>query len=164
MPTTQTDLYRALKSDDFKGAFHVDGVAVDGLLYPRFQATTYTDGRGIEQTSQADVQFQDNPRTGKSEVQPGGGTSLFDVEGWFGYAHWRYFGIPNGTEFSEALQLKRSKRRRENRAKMTGYHCQIEPKNPMTADALKGALDTFARNAVVRSIELSKTGQMTEQS
>jgi len=163
MPTTPTDLFRALRSDDFKGAFHVGGEPAPGLLHPRFEDTTYVDRNGNPARSEADVDFKDNEKTGESEVQPGGGTSLFDVEGWFGYADWRYFQIPNGTEYSAALHLNKSKRRRQNRAKMTGYHYQIEPKNPMTRDALKGALDTFARNAIVRSIELAKARPMTEQ-
>lgn len=157
MATTESNLFRALKGDDFAGAFQVDGIAADGLLYPRFVATTYTTHDNQEKTSQADVFFQDNPDTGASEVHPGGGTSLFDVEGWFGFAEWRYFQIPRGTEFSDGLLLRKSKSRRKNKAKtLSGLHYQIEPKNPMTADALKGALDTFARNAVVRSIQLSK--------
>lgn len=157
MATTDSDLFRALKGDDFAGEFQLDGIAADGLLYPRFVATTYTNNAGKQMTSQADVNFVKNPDTGVLEVQPGGGTSLFDVEGWFGFAAWRYFEIPGGTEFSDGLSLHKSKSRRKNKAKtLSGFHYQIEPKNPMTAGALKGALDTFARNAVVRSIELNK--------
>lgn len=157
MATTKSDLFRALNGSDFAGEFQVDGIAADGLLYPRFVATTYTNNNGEERTSQADVDFQENPDTGALEVQPGGGTSLFDVAGWFGFAAWKYFQIPLGTEYSDGLYLRKSKNRRKNKAKtLSGFHYQIEPKNPMTAGALKGALDTFARNAVVRSIQLSQ--------
>lgn len=157
MATTGTDLFRAIGNADFKGAFHVDGVAVDGLLYPRFKDTPYVDHQGVRKTSKADVFLEKNAETGELEVQPGRGTSLHDVEGWFGHAHWRYFQIPEGTEYSEALHLHKSKKQQRNNRNMQGWHYQIEPKNPMTADALKGALDNFARNAIVRSIELSQS-------
>lgn len=157
MPKIDKDLFRALKNDEFPGAFHVDGIAVAGLLYPRFEAKIYVDGGGNQKESRADVEIRKNPETDEFEVQTKGGTSLFDAAGMFGIAEWKYFQIPDGTEYPEGLIIKKSKKLRSNRTKtMSAYHYQIEPKNPMTVDALKGALDTFARNAVVRSIELKK--------
>lgn len=82
---------------------------------------------------------------------------MFDVEGWFGYTNWRYFNVPNNTEYPESLFIRKGKSIRTNKAgNRTDRHYQIEPKNPMTLDAYKGALDNFARNAVVRQVELSR--------
>lgn len=82
---------------------------------------------------------------------------MFDVEGWFGYSNWRYFLVPNGTEYPESLFIKKGKSVRTNRAgNLKGRHYQIEPKNPMTVGTFKGALDNFARNAVVKQVELSR--------
>lgn len=151
MPQTTTDLYRAIINGSMDGPFVVDGEPVAGLLYPRFEESTYVDGGGIERTSPADVQIA------SGEVQPGGGTSMFDVEGWFGHTNWRYFRVPSGTEYSPGLFISKGKSKRTNKAgNLTGRHFQIEPKNPMTVDALKGALDTFARNAVARQVALAK--------
>lgn len=158
MPTTNANLFRALKKDEYPGEFHVDEKPVDGLLYPRFESTTYTDRDGVEQVSQADVDIQRNSKTQELEVQKGGGTSLFDVAGWFGNTYWKYFQIPDGTEYPEGLFIKKGRSKRTNKTKtLSGYHYQIEPKIPMRVDTFKGYLDLFARNAVVRSIELAKS-------
>lgn len=133
------------------GPFVVDDEPVAGLLYPRFEESSYIDGSGIERTSPADVKIE------SGKVQKGGGTSMFDVEGWFGYSNWRYFHIPIGTEYPDSLFIRKGKSKRANRSgKLNGHHYQIEPKNPMTTDAYKGALDTFARNAVARQVESAK--------
>jgi hypothetical protein len=158
MPTTQVDLFRALKNDDSPSEFHLDGEPVKGLLYPRFQATTYTDNEGHTRTSNADVDIVRNEETDELEVQTGGGTSLHDVSGWFGYSDWKYFQIHSGTEYPEGLVITKDKKKKKNRAKtVSGTHYQIEPKIPMRADTLKGYLDLFARNAVVRSIQLANS-------
>ena len=158
MPTTDKNLFRSLKAGDFPGAFYVDGKAVKGLLYPRFAATQYTDLNGAVRTSQVDVEIKTNA-DGNPEVQTGGGTSLFDVAGWFSGAEWSEFAIPDGTEYPDNLVITAGKKKKSNRAKtVSGVHHQIEPKNPMTVDAFKGSLDTFARNAVVRSVALGHGG------
>jgi hypothetical protein len=47
MPKTDTDLYRAIRNGTFeKDLFVADDEPVTGLLYPRFEATTYVDGLG----------------------------------------------------------------------------------------------------------------------
>lgn len=156
MAATDVNLFRALKNSDSPGEFHTDGVARDGLLYPRFKATQYTDINGIEQTSVADVSFQHNPASNQDEVQPKGGTSLHNASGWFGHGDYKYFEIPTGTDYPAGLLLHKGKRAKFNKAKtVKAIHYQIEPRNPMTEAAFKGALDTFARNAVVRSVKLA---------
>ncbi len=125
------------------------------LLYPRFEASTYVDGAGIEQVSKADVAVIKMPAG--DEVEIGGGTSMFNVDGWFGFAHWKYFHVPLGTEYGSNLVIKRGKSRRTNRTgNREGYHYQIEPKIRMTVDSFKGALDIFARAAIAKQVELAK--------
>jgi hypothetical protein len=152
MPTTGCDLYRAVLNGTFKNDVLVkDDQPVTGLLYPRFEATTYIDRLGIEQTSPADVTVLGD------DVDKGGGTSMFDVEGWFGFANWAYFHLPEGTDYPGCLFIRRGKSVRTNKSgKLKGRHYQIEPKNRMTIIAYKGALDTFARNAVVKKRDLAK--------
>ncbi|KQQ97212.1 hypothetical protein [Massilia sp. Leaf139] len=157
MPTTKTDLFRAMKTGQSDGEFHIEGVARDGLLYPRFEATEYYDADKVKRVSQADIDIKRNDVSGELEVQTKGGTSLHDKSGWFGHDDWRYFQIPNGTDYPEGIVLHKGKGAKQNRARtVRATHYQIEPKIPMTVDAFKGALDTFARAAVVRSIALAK--------
>lgn len=153
MPTTSTSLYRAIKNGTFKDDKFVqeDGEPVPGLLYPRFEATTYIDGYGKEQVSQADVTVL--PKSTGDEVDKGGGTSMFDVDGWFGFGYWKCFHVPEGTEYPDNLVIKRGKSKRTNKSgNRQGYHYQIEPRTRMTVVAYKGALDNFARNAIVKQV------------
>jgi hypothetical protein len=88
---------------------------------------------------------------------------MFDVDGWFGFSHWKYFQVPKGTEYPDNLVIKRGRSRRTNKSgNRSGYHYQIEPKNRMTVMAYKGALDNFARSAVARSVELAKASDRSE--
>lgn len=156
MPTTETDLYRAIIDGTFAGDLVVDGEPVAGVLHPRFEETTYFDRNNIERTSRADVTVL--PRATGDLVDTGGGTSLHDVEGWFGHSGWRYFQIPGGTEYPANLHIRKGKRPTSNRSgKLTGTHYQIEPLNRMTVSAYKGALDNLARNAVVRQVALARS-------
>lgn len=133
------------------GPFVVEGEPVVGLLYPRFEDSSYIDASGIERTSAADVKIE------SGKVQGGGGTSMFDVEGWFGHTNWRYFHVPVGTCYPDSLLIRKGRSNRMNRSgSLSGRHYQIEPRNPMTVDAYKGALDTFARNAVAKQVESVK--------
>jgi hypothetical protein len=109
-----------------------------------------------EQVSSADVAVHPLP-TG-DEVEAGGGTSLFNVDGWFGFGYWKYFEIPGGTDYDVGLTIRKGRSKRTNKSgNRTGHHYQIEPKNRMTVVAYEGALDNFARAAIARSVELSKT-------
>jgi len=157
MHYTDTDLYRGIKNGTFHDdVFVVDEAAVPGLLYPRFKATSYIDRSGQEQVSPPDVTVVSAP--GGDQVEAGGGTSMFTVDGWFGFSEWKYFHVPEGTEYPASLLfIKKGKSKRKNKAgDRTGYHYQIEPRNRMTVEAYKGALDNFARNAVVKQIALAK--------
>lgn len=156
MPLTDAPLYRAIKNGSFKDdKFVHDGQPEPGLLYPRFEDSTYIDGNGVEQDSFADVTVHPLP-TG-DEVESGGGTSMFDVDGWFGFGHWKYFYVPKETEYPGNLVIKRGKKKRQNKSgSREGFHYQIEPRARMTVEAYKGALDNFARNAIVKQIKLVK--------
>lgn len=154
MPKTETNLYRAIIDGSIEGDLINDGRPVQGLLYPRFEETSYIDAIGRERTSPADVVTHKTPDG--DEVDEGGGTSMHDARGWFGNAGWRYFSVPEGTEYPPNLVLKRGKRERWNRTRtVRGRHYQIEPLNRMSIDAYKGALDNLARSAVVRQVELA---------
>jgi hypothetical protein len=157
MPKIATDLYRAIKEGSFDMPFIVDGEAVDGLLHPRFHDTSYINAEGEEKTSSADVTLYNEAVTKAEMVKTGGGTSMFDVSGWFGLDSWEYFHVPKDTEYSEGLSIIKGKNNRRNRDKtLRGRHYQIEPKNPMTVDAYKGALNNFARAAVAKQVENAK--------
>ena len=157
MPKIETDLYRAIKEASFDTPFIVDGEAIDGLLYPRFHDTSYITASGEERTSSADVTLYNDAVTKAEMVKTGGGTSMFDVSGWFGPDSWEYFHVPKDTEYSEGLNIKRGRSKRKNRDKtLSGRHYQIEPKNPMTVDAYKGALNHFARAAIAKQVQNAK--------
>ena len=156
MPATDAHLYRAIINGTFENDELVkEGRPVVGVLYPRFESTRYVDRQGIERVSGPDVTVQKAP--GGDEVDAGGGTSMFTVPGWFGFVGWSYFHVPVGTPYPDCLFIKRGKSLRTNRSgTLKSPHYQIEPKNRMTVEAYKGALDTFARCAVVEQIKLAK--------
>jgi hypothetical protein len=156
MPDTRIDLYRAVHKDSIKAPFVVKDEPKEGLLYPRWQDTSYI-ARGVEMTSRADVSYARNPRTGETEVQTGGGTSMHDAPGMLGTGFFGYFQVPKGTEYPESLIITGGGPKKWNRAgTVQAAHYQIELKAPMTMDAFKGALDNFARNAVARSVALAR--------
>lgn len=157
MPETNTSLYRAVPEGTMDGPFVVDDKPVEGLLYPRFYTTTYEDADGKERTSQADLTTYTDDKSGAEMVKDDGGTSMHDAEGWFGNDTWRYFHIPEKTKYPDSLNIKRGKKKKKNRTgTVSGRHYQIEPKHPMTVLSYKGALDNFARNAVVQQVALAK--------
>jgi hypothetical protein len=125
----------------------------DGVLYPRWESTQYYSKKFARMvTSKADVTIElgkDEP-----EVLPDGGTSLHDVPGWF---HNHDFWIPEGTEYSDELVIKKDEKEKTSPAKATlkGYHYQIECKSRMTMTTMKGYLDNMARAAIVRQCDLA---------
>ena len=139
MVKTTTDLYRAVFDGTLDGPLVTDGEPRVGLLDPRWTVDVVVTVGGAEPM-----------------VEPDGGTSLHNVDGWFGFAHCRYFRITVDTPIPDSLKVKKGKSKRTNKSgSRTGFHYQIEPLNRMTVDALKGALDNFARSAIVRQVELA---------
>lgn len=153
MGKTETNLYRAIIDGTFEGDLIVDGKPVQGVLYPRFEETMYVDQSGVEKTSPRDLTV--HPMASGAEVDPDGGTSMHDARGFFGFKNWRYFAVPEGTEYGECLFIRKSRRIRRNRQGLEAGHYQIEPRTRMTLEAYKGALDNLARAAVVRQVALA---------
>lgn len=156
MPTTDTDLYRAVHKDNISTPFVVKGTPKEGVLEPRWIDSTYISG-GVERTSRADVKYKVNKTTGVREVQTGGGTSMHDAEGMLGFGFFKYFFVPNGTEFPDSLVVTGGGEKTWNKSHtVKAAHYQIEVRVPMTPAAFKGALDNFARNAVARQVAIAK--------
>jgi hypothetical protein len=89
-------------------------------------------------------------------VRNDGGTSLFDKSHVLpgGAQHWHSFKVPQDTVIPDSLVVRFTG---HNRA-FGADHYQIESKaGTMSLDAMKGALDNLARNAIVRLIELGET-------
>ncbi len=159
MAKTPCHLYRALNKDDFPNAFaDTDDAIPDGFLYPRWQPKNYTvrfkrNGAWVEQqkVAPADVRYRND-----GKVKTGGGTSLFDCDGWFGFANWHYFRIPEGTTIPPNLHLEGPGDEQTNGSgTRTGHHYQIEVKVPMMPSAMRGLLDNFLRAAIARNVELA---------
>jgi Tse2-like ADP-ribosyltransferase toxin len=154
MATTDTDLYRSVMGNDFK-SIKVGIYPGDGVLDPRWQATTYFSKKlNRNVTSNADVSVVMGGANGP-EVETGGGTSLHDVPGWFPT---REFWIPNGTEYSDEISIRKDGKQKSSPSnpQLKGYHYQLEPRTRMTVAAFKGALDNMARAAVVQQCKLAK--------
>ena len=115
------------------------------MLYPAFE-TTWVQGR--EKVADVTVNPGDD---GEPAVETGGGTSLFDARVFKG-KNWLYFEIPPGTDIPDSLNLNGP----EYRSGYKANHYLIEPLNRMRVDAYKGALDNFARNAIVRACALAR--------
>lgn len=159
MTQISKNLYRAIIDGTF---IAVDPTAdpdseapVEGVLYPRTEASTHFDRFGREWTRRAEMtvfSMQDD-----AMVDIDGGTVLFDVAGWFGYAGWRYFELPEGTVLPESLKIERSRHITSNLpGSLQGRRHVIVPLTRMSLEAFKAALDHLARNAVVRQIELAR--------
>lgn len=152
MATTTTDLFRSLMGDSFKKV--KEGVYPgDGILDPRWTDTQrFVKKTGKWKTDFADVTFVvgvDGP-----EVTTGGGTSLHDVSGWF---LGREFRIPQGTEYSDEIHIRKDTKRKSSLATgVAGYHYQLEPRTRMTMLTFQGYLNNMARAAVARQVELAK--------
>ena len=158
MAETGTQLYRAVQNSAFE-AFTLGEYPGDGVLYPRFVSSPYTDRNGQTRTSRRDVKYDHD-----GNVIPGGGTSMHDCEGWFGFANWRYFWIPLGTEIPASLKITGGGEATTNASgRVTGRHYQIEPLAPMTVSALKGALDNLVRNGIVKQVKKADTKEKAEE-
>ncbi|CAD6562118.1 hypothetical protein LMG28727_07656 [Paraburkholderia kirstenboschensis] len=150
MPTTGTNLFRGIQKDQYSDFFtEGEQEPKDGLLYPTFQKSYYVDGKGKKQERPADMVIKDG------KVQTGRGVSMFDTEGVLGYGRWKYFWVPEGTEYDENLLLDGPGPKKAIRqGGVAGCHYQFEPKIPLTVASYKGMLDNLARAAVVRQVKL----------
>jgi hypothetical protein len=147
---TTLNLFRSIhkKTAGFEEGPIVDDKAVTGVLYPDFEERDLGKGK----VRAADVATFKG-EGGVTMVRTGGGTSLFDkayaLPG--GAKTWYSFKIPKDTVIPDSLKVRFT----GSNAKFGADHYQIEVKSgTMSVDAMKGALDNLARNAVVRLVEL----------
>lgn len=147
---TTLDLYRSIHktTPGYDDGPIVDGAAVSGVLYPDFEPRKISKTR----TRPADLTTFDG-EGGVKMVRNDGGTSLFDKAHVLpgGVDNWHSFKLPTETVIPSSLKIR-----------FTGHnktfdadHWQIESvAGTMAMDAMKGALDNLARNAIVRLIAL----------
>ena len=147
---TTLNLYRSIHktTPGYDAGPIVDGLAVTGVLYPDFEARRISKTR----VRAADLSTFDG-EAGVKMVRNDGGTSLFDKPNVLpgGVDNWHSFKLPTDTVIPPSLKMR-----------LTGYnktfdadHYQIESvAGTMAMDAMKGALDNLARNAIVRLIAL----------
>lgn len=147
MSTTDLDLYRSIRIEQFPDGVFDGKDPAPGVLYPDF----YEKDLGNGNVRPADVEIR--KENGVEYVLAGGGTSLFDRPGVFTKEGWLSFEIPNGTIIPDSLIVKNDGWRKRFKA----THYQIESRaGRMTKQAMEGALDNFARNAIVRAVELGR--------
>ncbi len=152
MATTSVNLFRAVRGSPYKYGTVVDGEPVSGVLFPDFYARQIGDD-----WREPDVDLVKDDKGGEW-VKAGGGTSLFDKRGVFASKAWKYFDIPEGTDIPDSLVVRKTGWNK----KFTANHWQIEVRTGMiTKTAMQGDLETLARNAVARSVELAKGGKAT---
>ncbi len=152
MPNTDVDLYRSVRIEQFPDGVFDGKDPAPGILHPDF----YPKDLGGGNTRPADVEVEVDG--GVEYVLAGGGTSLFDRPGVFTKEGWLSFEVPNGTVIPDSLIVKNDGWRKRFKA----THYQIESRaGRMTRQAMEGALDNFARNAIVRAVELGRASLKT---
>ena len=148
MTSTTLNLYRSLRIEQFPNGIFIDGEPAVGLLDPDFYRKPLPNG----DFRKADVEmFSD--ANGVEWVKEGGGTSLFDRANVFTAPGWLSFEIPKGTPIPDSLLVCEGEYNK--RFKANHYQIQVRA-NLMTKQAMRGALDNFARSALARSVELAK--------
>lgn len=136
MSATEVNLYRSVRIEQFPDGVFDGKEPAPGVLYPDFYPKTLDDGS----VRPADVEIR--IVKGIEHVLAGGGTSLFD-----------------GTLIPDSLIVRNDGWRKRFKA----THYQIESKaGSMTKQAMEGALDNFARNAIVRAVELGRASLRTD--
>jgi hypothetical protein len=146
MAKLKDNLYRSIRKDDFSdGVLSKEGNVAKGVLYGDI------DPRTVVLNNKTTIR-QDWRRDRDGYFKIGNGTSLWDKRGVFGHQNWHYLLLPEGTVVPGSLKLEEG----SFSEKYQATHWQIEVANggELRADALRGALDNFARNCVVRANEL----------
>ena len=149
---TSLNLYRSIHktTPGYDDGPVVDGTAVAGVLYPDFEPRKI----GKNKFRAADLSTFDGDG-GVRMVRNDGGTSLFDKPDVLpgGAKTWHSFKLPKDTVIPDSLTVRFTGHNRT----FAADHWQIESKaGTMAMDAMKGALDNLARNAIVRLIELGE--------
>lgn len=147
MAEIATALWRSVRKEDFPQGTVIEGQPAPCVLYPDFYARLLPNGAFRE----ADVELV-RDKNGVEWVKSLGGTSLFDKKNVFKGKSWLSFEIPEGTPVPESLVVRKTNFNQRYQAN----HYQIEcASKTMRVDAFKGALDSLARNAIARSVELA---------
>jgi hypothetical protein len=146
-------MWRALRKENYTEGLPVDEKSVTGVLYPDFERKWIESTKSWRRPDVTVVPGEDG-----LEVKTAGGTSLFDKARVFKGKSWLYFKIPNGTEIPDSLSLTGPKWNETFGAN----HYQIGPHARMLVESYKGALDNFARNAIVRACDLARGGKEKE--
>ena len=149
---TTKNLYRSIhkSTPGYDGGPIVDGAAVAGVLYPDFEPRKISKTR----TRAADLTAFDG-EGGVKMVRNDGGTSLFDKANVLpgGADTWHSFKLPPETVIPASLKIRFT----GSNKTFDADHWQIESvAGTMAMDAMKGALDNLARNAIVRLIALGE--------
>ena len=115
---TNLNLFRAIIDGTFMSDLDpsVERPVV-GVLYPRTESETHIDHRGREMTRRAEMTVFSMDEDCVADTD--GGTTVFDVSGWYGHVGWSYFEIPEGTEIPESLGIERAERLQHNRTGTT---------------------------------------------
>lgn len=149
MANTVVDLYRSIRIEQFPDGVFDGKDPAEGVLYPDFYARDLGEGK----TRAADVTVVTDDTDRLEYVLAGGGTSLFDKPNVFKAKGWLSFEIPEGTVIPDSLVVKKD----NWNPRFKATHYQIEVKvGRMPKDAMKGALDNLARNAIVRAVTLGR--------
>lgn len=156
------DLYRACKgslwsgkSADSKKTTFLQSEAA-GSLSPDYQGfmrkdntfrapdvTTFTDTNGVTWVRGAN----ETDRNGRNPYRHEG-VSLNTEPGKFGFQGWFYFLLPLHTPIPDSLDVEQTGR--------DPNHYSLRCLNRMTVDAYEGALNTFARAALAKAVELRR--------
>ncbi len=146
MTKTTLDLFRSPRIEQFPDGAIIDGEPAPGVLYPDFEARPLPYGK----SRKPDVDtFLDEH--GNQWVKAGKGTSLWDRDKVMSGKGWLSFKIPEGTLIPPSLLFRHT----DYNEYYGANHYQIESAAKIIrSDAMRGALDNLARNAIVRAVEL----------
>lgn len=151
MARTYTNLYRSIEGDQF-GTITAGIYPGDGILDPCWQGeSNYSSALRCMVTGAAEATVVLG-RT-RPEILEGSGTLLCDVPGWL---PGREFWIPEGTEYSDELLMRKDKERKvcPGNPALEGHSYRIEPRRRMPLPVFRQHLDNMVRAAVARQREL----------
>ncbi|MEJ2328219.1 MAG: hypothetical protein P8Y25_16070 [Chromatiaceae bacterium] len=155
------DLFRACKASAWSGrgsegksrTFLASHGA--GSLYPDYDGFRRRDGsfRAPDITTMNDTNGVTwvkgvNEEEGHRRPYRNEGVSLSTEPGKFGYSGWLYFLLPTGTPIPDSLDVAQTGADRN--------HYSLRCLNRMRRDAYEGALDTLARAAIAKAVELRR--------
>ena len=154
MASLDKNYYRAANKRLFKhGVWEVENeTPADGILHGDIEARSWTSTKIVGGKRIPKVNTRQDWSIIDGHLDEGSGTSLHDHEGALGYRSWSYFELPEGTPIPPNLIVIQ-------RGNKGHYQIEVRTGGVMTPDALRGALDNFARSCVVRMKELAEAGK-----